>query len=227
LRRPRWPGDDRFFGHHARPYTAAERRVDLWLHIVALGAAIVGVVVLAATVLPGLSERAAISLSIYAGGLLAMLGLSALYNHFIRRPALKSLFRRLDNAAIYAMIAGTYTPFALVKIGRVDGIALLVFVWIAALIGIVLKLAAPGKAEALAIGLYMIAGWCILPLLDRLFASVALPVAVLVVIGGIIYTTGVPFHLWTRLRFHNAIWHACVVTAAACHYAAIYLAFSS
>jgi hemolysin III len=60
-----------------------------------------------------------------------------------------------------------------------------------------------------------------------LFASVTLPVSILVVIGGIIYTTGVPFHLWTRLRFHNVIWHACVVTAAACHYAAIYLAFLS
>lgn len=199
----------------------------MWLHIVGIGAAVIGVAILAATVLPTATEREAVSLSVYAGGLLAMLVLSALYNHFIRRPALKNLFRRLDNAAIFAMIAGTYTPLALVKIGRVDGIALLVFVWVVALIGIVLKLAAPGKTEALGITLYIVTGWCILPLLDRLFASVALPVSVLVVIGGVIYTTGVPFHLWTRLRFHNAIWHACVVTAAACHYTAIYMAFST
>lgn len=227
LRLPRRPVDRRPSRRRTRIYTKAERTIDLWLHVIGIGAAAVGVAVLAATIPPTASEREAVSLAVYAGGLLGMLVLSALYHHFVRRPSLKDLFRRLDNAAIFAMIAGTYTPFALVKIGRFDGIALLVFVWVTALIGVVLKLTTRGKADTLAIVLYMVTGWCILPILDRLFASVTLPVSILVVIGGIIYTTGVPFHLWTRLRFHNVIWHACVVVAAACHYAAIYLAFSS
>ena len=150
-----------------------------------------------------------------------MFTLSALYN-FARNPARKFVLRQLDQSAIFVMIAGTYTPFAVLKIGGTAGTALMIFVWALALIGLVLKVARPGRADGLSLVLYLAMGWSVIFALEPLFRSVAVPVFVLLVVGGVIYTVGVVFHLWSNLRFHNAIWHGCVLVGAACHYVAVF-----
>lgn len=200
--------------------TRSEEIADLCIHVLGLSAGAVGVAVLLAVAIPQASAGRVVVLALYAAGLLAMLTFSAL-NDLVRNPDWKGIIRRLDHSAIFVMIAGTYTPFALFKIGGVGGLALLVFVWVLALIGVVLKLAGPGRGKRLSIVLYLVMGWSVVVAIGPLLASVALPVFVLLVAGGVIYTVGVPFHLWSRLKFNNAIWHVCVLVAAAFHYVAV------
>ena len=102
-----------------------------------------------------------VSVAIYGAGLLGMIGASALYN--LAAPSRrKELLRRLDHAAIFLMIAGTYTPFTLVRMGGDWGLGIAIFVWLAAVAGIALKLLYPRRLEGLSILLYLAIGWAIL-----------------------------------------------------------------
>jgi hemolysin III len=131
------------------------------------------------------------------------------------------LLRRFDHAAVYVLIAATYTPFLAQPKAGVAGFDLLAFLWVTALLGATLKLAFPGRFDRCAIALYLLLGWSGI-IGDRpLVATLPGPVLWLLAAGGISYSGGVAFHLWERLRFQNAIWHAFVVAAACCHYAAV------
>jgi hemolysin III len=149
-----------------------------------------------------------------------MLGCSALYNIAGHGPR-KALWRRLDHAAIFVMIAGTYTPFAAIAIGGALGTGLLVFVWTVAAAGVLVKLLHPGGLEALSISAYLLLGWTILPAIDRLIAAVSLQALVLLSAGGVLYTVGVLFHRWDGLPFNRAIWHGFVLAGATCQYIAL------
>lgn len=157
--------------------------------------------------------------SVYVAGLLAMLVLSATYNLWpVSRT--KWVLRRFDHSAIYLLIAATYTPFIMELKHSYFAVALLIGVWCVAISGIVLKLARPGRYDRLAVGLYLALGWSGVMLYD---AVAALPALALwcIVAGGLLYSFGVIFHAWQRLRFQNAIWHGFVLLGAACHYTAI------
>lgn len=156
---------------------------------------------------------------IYVTGLLAMLGLSAAYNLWSVSP-LKWRLRRFDHAAIYVLIAATYTAFLMPMPDRLSGDVLGV-IWITALIGIALKLMWPCRFERTSIALYLVMGWSGLAALRPIGETLPRLTLALIVIGGALYSIGVVFHLWHRLRFQNAIWHAFVLAAAGCHYAAV------
>jgi hemolysin III len=203
-----------------RDCTRAELRADAVVHLLGLGFGLAACITLVVFVAmrPDLSRG--LSLGIYGFGLLAMLACSALYN-LTTQARLKAVFRRFDHAAIFVMIAGTYTPFSLIVIGAGWGAALLAFVWTVALVGVVLKLRYPLRFEKLSVVAYLLLGWVILAALEPLLSSMSLAALILLVTGGGLYSLGVVFHLWERLPYQNAIWHIFVLAAAACHYAAI------
>src|SRR4029450_8261082 len=118
-------------------------------------------------------------------------------------------------------IAATYTPFIVQLKESYLAIALLAGVWCVAIGGVALKLARPGRYDRLAVGLYLALGWSGVTLYDAVLPAVP-PLALgFVVAGGVLYSLGVIFHAWQRLRFQNAIWHGFVLLGAACHYTAI------
>jgi hemolysin III len=207
-----------------RDYDRAEITADAVIHGVGLTLGAVGVAVLIMFV-----ARSPANLPVavvYAAGLLAMLGFSAAYNLW---PAsrIKWVLRRFDHSAIYLLIAATYTPFmAHMKNGPFAS-AVLAIMWTVAAVGIVLKLTLPGRFDRLSIVLYLLLGWSGVMMYDVIAALPALTLWLLGA-GGLLYTFGVIFHLWSSLRFQNAIWHAFVVVAAACHYSAVldYLALA-
>jgi hemolysin III len=157
--------------------------------------------------------------SVYVAGLLTMLVLSATYNLWPISRA-KWLLRRFDHSAIYVLIAATYTPFIMELNDSIFAVALLIGVWCVAIVGIVLKLILPGRFDRVSVGLYLAMGWSGLMLYD---AVVTLPAVALwfVIAGGALYSLGVIFHAWQRLRFQNVIWHSFVLLGAACHYTAV------
>ena len=109
----------------------------------------------------------------------------------------------------------------LIAIGGPWGTGLLIFVWSVALGGVALKLLWPWRFERLSVLAYLLLGWCIVVAFDPLTAAVSVAGIALLVAGGVLYSLGVIFHLWTRLPYQNAIWHAFVLAAAVCHFSAI------
>lgn len=201
-------------------YTRIERLVDGYIHGVGVVFSLAASVALLAAAYnsPALDVGA---LTIYSSGMIAMFFSSACYN-LSTTPGRKEFFRRFDHAAIYVMIAGSYTPFALIKIGGGPGSALLVAVWAIAALGVALEFAFPRRFEGVSIVFYLAQGWAILLAIDPLMSSISNFALGFLAAGGIIYTIGVAFHLAKQLPFHNAIWHGFVLIAASCHYAAVY-----
>jgi hemolysin III len=160
------------------------------------------------------------AVSVYVAGLLAMLVMSATYNLWPVSRA-KWVLRRFDHSAIYLLIAATYTPLILELKDSYFAIALLIGVWCTAIAGIVIKLALPGRYDRLAVGLYLAMGWSGMMLYDAVVKALPSMALYFIVAGGVLYSFGVIFHAWKRLRFQNAIWHGFVLSGAACHYTAI------
>lgn len=210
--------DSRFrFGRH---YDFYELLADGIVHGVGIVLALVGVTALIFHTAISAGTAEVLAASIYGTGLIAALAVSFLYNMLPHSP-LKWHLRRADHSAIFVLIAGTYTPFLHKAASDSVVFALLVAIWTMAALGVALKCLLPGRFDRLAILLYILMGWsgviAFRPIADHLPPLSML----LIVIGGIVYTAGVIFHVWERLRFQNAIWHGFVVTAAALHYAAV------
>ena len=166
------------------------------------------------------STYAIVSVSVYAAGLLAMLGFSAAYNLWpVSRG--KWLLRRFDHSAIYILIAATYTPVFAQLQDSVFAMSLLAGVWGVTAVGIVLKLFFPGRFDKISVGLYLAMGWSGLIAYDAGLSSLPHLALWFIGAGGLLYTLGIIFHAWHRLRFQNAIWHSFVLLGAACHYTAV------
>jgi hemolysin III len=199
-------------------YDRAELVADAVVHAAGLLFGIAGAVVIGVIALRGERQGAAPFL-VYAAGLLAMLATSAAYNIWPVSP-MKWVLRRVDHSAIYLLIAGTYTPFlALMKSGLAG--ALNVALWASAGLGIALKLLLPGRFDVISIALYLLLGWSGVVLYQSFAAAIPRESIYLLWIGGALYSIGIVFHAWERLRFQNAIWHGFVLLAAICHYAAV------
>ena len=119
------------------------------------------------------------------------------------------------------MIAATYTPFTAQLKADITALCLLAAIWGVAIVGIVLKFTFPGRLDRLSIGLYLLLGWSGTLLYDDVKSTLPASILWLIAAGGILYSAGVVFHLCDRLRFHNAIWHGFVLSAAVCHFTAV------
>lgn len=202
-------------------YSRRERVADALVHIAGVAFGIAGAAGLLLSAIGNSPARDIAGLAVYSAGLIAMFAASAVYN-LVREPILKERLRRLDHAAIFLMIAGSYTPFALIKIGGETGFALLAAVWGIGLFGIAVKLCFPRRLDGVSVALYLAQGWVIIFALGPLIESVPQRSVVLLLAGGCIYTAGVVFHLLERLPFHNAVWHIFVLGGAISQFLSIY-----
>ena len=196
-----------------------ERRLDSAIHAVALVAGLVGGVILIMIAAQNGPVDVVVA-AIYSGGLLVMFGCSLAYN-LGRWSRYRDLLCGFDQSAIFLMIAGTYTPFTVLRLEGPWSAALSGVVWSVAALGIGLRLFASRWFGRLSLALYLSLGWIGLIAVVPLARSVGLPILALLTAGGILYTVGVVFHLWERLPFQNAIWHAFVLAAAGIHFAAV------
>lgn len=200
-----------------RVYTKAENRIDFAIHALGFLAAT------GASVWLLLNISSAIVLatvSVYCMALLGLIVCSAAY-HFTPHGVLKEILSRVEHGAIFVMIAATYTPFAVNRLGYPVGSIILVSIWSLAAAGIAIKLFTPSRFDGLRIPLYLVMGWLIVTVMQPLSASVAAMDFWLLIIGGVLYTIGVVFHVFERLPFHREIWHVFVLSAAGLHFSAI------
>ncbi|PXW72785.1 channel protein (hemolysin III family) [Loktanella sp. PT4BL] len=203
-------------------YARSERIADGTMHAVGVLGAITGAIVLIIWSLGTATPGQIAAICVYGATLIATFVASAFY-HMTPWEGIRPLLRRFDHAAIYLKIAGTYTPLV-VMIGSGFAYAVLAIVWGLAVIGMTLKLffwQTPGRFGP---ALYLIMGWLSLALVWSLWPVVPVAAMVLIAVGGLLYTAGVPFYASETLKFSIAIWHGFVVAASACFFAAIAIA---
>jgi hemolysin III len=198
----------------------AEKIADGLIHVIGLALAVCG-----ASALMILSSRSSsfptiASAGVYAASLVATLVFSAAYNMWPASP-LKCLLRRLDQAAIFLLIGGTYTAFLTRLLDSSVSLLALGVIWAIVIAGTLIKLTLPGRFERLSVAAYLALGWSGLVFFPTAIRVLPLTALGLIGLGGLLYSAGVIFHLWERLPFQNAIWHAFVLVAAGCHYGAV------
>ena len=203
-----------------RPLTRGERVADGVIHVIGIAAGLIGAAMLVIAAATRGSPLELAALATYSGGLLAMLACSAAYQ-LLRSSRRRELLRCFDHSAIFLMIAGTYTPFTLLRIRPFWDVAFTVAVWSIAAAGIALRLFNPRLFDRVSIAFYLALGWAGLAAIAPLVPFVQVSTLALLGAGGLLYSAGVVFHLWERLPFQNAIWHAFVLVAAAVHYTAV------
>lgn len=196
----------------------SERLADGAVHAVGVLGAVTGAVLLIVQYAGLVSGGQLAALAIYGVGLIATFVASALY-HLLPFHGARPTLRRIDHAAIYLKIAGTYTPLV-VMVGSTFAYVILSIVWGLAALGMTLKLffwKAPGRFGP---ALYLIMGWLSVGLIWSIWPVLPGSVIALIAAGGLTYTAGVLFYM-SEARFTTAIWHGFVVAASACFWAAI------
>jgi hemolysin III len=157
------------------------------------------------------------STSIYGATLILLYTASSLY-HGVPYSKAKRILRRLDHAAIFLLIAGTYTPFTLVSLHGPWGWTLFGLVWGIAITGVLLELVSSKRYKRLSITLYIGLGWLILVAIKPMLASVETGGLILLLAGGLCYSLGVFFYVWKKLAYHHAIWHLFVLVGSTLHF---------
>jgi hemolysin III len=210
----------RTWWHRGRSYSSAELFWDGAVHVLGL-AIVVGL----GGVLLGLAGFYTAPaqlpvLGVYVASLAVVLGVSMAFNLAPIAP-IKRLLARLDQAGIFLLIAGTYTPILATLAGTTLGDWMLIGVWASALIGVALKLIVPERFGRVALVLYLGIGWSGVAIFQTLAVTLPASTLWLLIAGGVAYCSGIIFHLWERLNFHNVLWHCFVVAGASLHLWAI------
>lgn len=203
----------------------SERIADGTIHAIGVLAAVAGAVVLIFWATVHAPPEYMTAIAIYGGTLIASFAASAIY-HVTPWDEIRPILRRVDHAAIYLKIAGTYTPFVII-VGHWFAYLVLAIVWLLALIGMVFKLfywCPPGKYGPV---LYLVMGWLGLALVWSLWPIVPAGAMVLMCLGGLLYTAGLPFFASNTMKYSTAIWHAFVLKASSCFFAAIWMSVAA
>lgn len=201
------------------PYRPVEIVADGVVHAVGLVSALAGIAVLVGAA-RGVGDLEFAAILVYGAALVAAFSLSAAYNLW-PVSGVKWWLRRFDHASIFVLIAGTYTPFITQMRSLSASLGLLAWMWGVALAGVALKFALPGRYDRATIVVYVALSFSGVAFLGTFLEVLPASTLWLLLAGGVIYVSGIAFHLWDGLPFQNAIWHAFVVAAAASHYAAV------
>ena len=202
-----------------RPQTPTEELINALTHGLAALAAVCGMVVLLTASRHARVTGAAIPLTIYAASLLLLYACSTCY-HCVRSKKWKRIFRSIDHAAIYLLIAGTYTPIMLLLIGGTWGIAIVATLWATAAVGVIIKSICVEKMPLVSTIIYCIMGWAGVIAIRPILTHLPIGCVFWIVAGGILYTSGIAFYRSAKL-YHHAIWHLFVIAGSAAHFIAI------
>jgi hemolysin III len=205
-----------------RLYTVGEEITHSVSHGIGTGLSIAGLTVLVVLAVLYGNVYQTVGFSIYGTSLVILYLASTLYHSF-QQPRVKYIFRLIDHAAIYLLIAGTYTPFLLIAIRGVWGWTLLIIIWGLALLGISFKTLFTHRFEKISVLTYILMGWLSLVLINELVANLPVSGLIWLAVGGVVYTVGVLFYALHRIPYTHAIWHVFVLGGSICHYVAILL----
>lgn len=183
---------------------------------------VAGLVFLVATAIGNGDFPYIVSSVMYGLSLVILYGASTLY-HGATTPERKRVLQIVDHCCIYILIAGSYTPFALIVLRSGIGQSLFYFVWAFAAVGILWKIIFGKRFMIGSVLSYLVMGWIGVIAVQPLFNALGFAPIALVVAGGIAYSVGVIFYAWESLKHHHAVWHVFVLTGSICHFIAVAL----
>lgn len=201
-------------------YTDTEERANRWTHIPAVAVFLAGAFLLISRAAETGDPYRIFSVSIFMVFLSSFYVISSIY-HSVRQPRIRYLFRTLDHAGIFLVIAGTYTPLTLVTLHGPWGWSLFGVVWVGAIAGLIYKSLIPHKHKIVMPLLYLALGWVAIVALQPLRASMAPEGIYWLFAGGISYSLGLIFYAAGRIPYNHAIWHIFVIMGSASHYLCI------
>ena len=203
-----------------KSYTASEELANSLTHGVGLALSVIGATVLIISAVGTNDAWRIVASCIYAATLIMLYAASTLY-HSVRKVTHKEIWQRVDHSAIYLLIAGTYTPFTLISLRGAWGWSLFGVVWTLALIGVLLKSRFGARLPALSTWIYLGMGWVIVVAMRPLSSHVAPAGLFWLALGGVLYTGGVVFYVWEKVRYSHAVWHLFVLAGSMAHFAAV------
>ena len=188
-------------------------------HGLGLLLALVALPVLVLAAIEGGSVHFLVGVCVF-GATMVLLYLASTLYHALTHEAAKQIFRLVDHTAIFLLIAGTYTPFALGKLRGPWGWSLLAAVWALAIVGIALKIRKSTRHSRISIALYVIMGWLAVVATKPILLLIPVPGIVLILAGGVAYTGGLAFFAAQR-RYSHFIWHLFVIAGTTFHFFAV------
>lgn len=202
-------------------YSRAEEIAHSVTHGIGTALSVAGLTLLVVLASLRGSARLVVSVAVY-GTTLVLLYLASTLYHAIQHDGAKRVLKILDHAAIFLLIAGTYTPFTLISLRGPWGWSLFGTVWGLAAVGIIFKLFFTGRYEGLSTGVYLLMGWIIAVALRPLTLALPAGGVVLLFLGGIAYSAGVIFYVQKR-RYSHAVWHLFVIMGSLFHFFSVLL----
>lgn len=205
----------------AKYYPPLEEKINIASHALGIVLSVVALALLVTYASLDGSVWHIVSFSIFGASLLTVFVASTTY-HSVKQPALRVRWRVFDHAAIYVLIAGTYTPITLVTLNGVVGWVLFGATWGMAITGIILKLFFTGKYKIISTLMYIFMGWLIIFAIKPLAENLARDGINWLVAGGIAYTLGAVLYGIKKIKFNHAIFHVFVLLGAACHFVTVF-----
>lgn len=198
-------------------FSKGEEITNAILHGIGAGLAIAALVILIVFASIRGDARYVVSYTIY-GSTLVMLYMASTLYHSFPKGRTKDLFEIFDHSAIYLLIAGSYTPLALVAVKGSLGWTIFGIVWGLSVIGIVFKVFWVKKFVILSTVLYIVMGWLIIIAIKPMMNVLNITSLIFLLVGGVLYTAGTVFYIWRGMKYHHAIWHLFVLGGSICHF---------
>lgn len=203
-------------------YSLTEEKLNIWSHAFGIFLSIIALVLLIIKAVQQDNIWMMISFPIFGVSLILLYLASTLY-HASKEPQKRFKLKVFDHAAIYVLIAGSYTPFTLVSLNGETGWLIFSMVWVMAFTGIILKLFFTGKFKIVSTAMYVLMGWLIVFYFQDLTASLHEKGVFYLILGGVLYTIGAILYSIKKIKFNHAIFHFFVLAGSFCHFLSIYL----
>lgn len=203
-------------------YSPTEEKLNIWSHAFGIFLSIIALVLLIIKAVQQDNIWMMISFPIFGVSLILLYLASTLY-HASKEPQKRFKLKVFDHAAIYVLIAGSYTPFTLVSLNGETGWLIFSIVWVMAFTGIILKLFFTGKFKIVSTAMYVLMGWLIVFYFQDLTAHLHEKGVFYLILGGVLYTIGAILYSIKKIKFNHAIFHFFVLAGSFCHFLSIYL----
>ena len=203
-------------------YSPTEEKLNIWSHAFGIFLSIIALVLLIIKAVQQDNIWMMISFPIFGVSLILLYLASTLY-HASKEPQKRFKLKVFDHAAIYILIAGSYTPFTLVSLNGETGWLIFSMVWVMAFTGIILKLFFTGRFKVISTAMYVLMGWLIIFYFQDLTAHLHEKGVFYLILGGVLYTIGAILYSIKKIKFNHAIFHFFVLAGSFCHFLSIYL----
>jgi len=202
-------------------YSKTEEKLNIISHGIGLLFVILGSILLITKASKLNDDLALLSIIIYGMSMMVLYGASTFY-HWSTSPSIRYKLQIFDHASIYILIAGSYTPFALITLKGTIGWVIFGITWILTLAGIIIKIFFTGRFNLLSTIMYVVMGWIIIPVVFPLIEVLTLDGFWWLLAGGISYTIGAVLFMFDNLKFNHPIFHLLVLLGTILHFISVY-----